>query len=403
MTHEKNFRTPDQIWRDIHQAIAEGDDKKFIQYHNELTESVEEKLTAKQEAMFNEHVQAIDREIMARRGKNAQTSEEVQYWTEVGQAMASKNPKQALENISVTMPITTIERVMDGVRKHPLIEKLQFIPAGPVNRVVYSKRGKPKAAWGELCDEVVTELTAGFAVAEAALYKLSAFIPVCKQGITFGPAYIEELVRSILTESIANGLEEGAVNGTGKSMPIGMTREVGEDVTIVGGVYPQKTKEAITDFSLVTVGQLISEISQDEDGAGRDVRDLILVCNEQDYYTKIIPATTILTPGGEYRSTLPYNIEIIPVSEGLEPGEAVFGLGYRYICMAGMNPEGNIEYSDHFRFLQDQRVYLVKAFANGFPADNNAFIFLDVSGVKPAVYKVELVQDAAEAEDEGEG
>ena len=53
-----------------------------------------------------------------------------------------------------------------------------------------------------------------------------------------------------------------------------------------------------------------------------------------------------------------------------------------------MAREGRIEYSDHYQFLEDNRVYLIKLYANGFPMDNNAFLVLDISGLRPATLQV---------------
>ena len=35
-----------------------------------------------------------------------------------------------------------------------------------------------------------------------------------------------------------------------------------------------------------------------------------------------------------------------------------------------------------------KRVYLCKTYANGMPKDNNPFLLLDISGLKPAIFKV---------------
>ena len=67
-------------------------------------------------------------------------------------------------------------------------------------------------------------------------------------------------------------------------------------------------------------------------------------------------------------------------------------MAYRYLGMAGTSPEGRIEYSDHYHFLEDERVYLIKAYANGMPLDNNAFLYLDISGLQPAVWQVTMVE-----------
>lgn len=392
MTHKTETRTPAQIWTDIHQAIASGDDNSFLELNQELIDSIKETVTAEQEAYIDEQLAQADQAILAKRGGNTLTKEETTYYQKLGEAMSAKDVKQAITNLDVAMPRTIIERVGEDLKtKHPLLSKINFRASGAITRTVYSKSGKQVAVWGELCDEIVKELTASFAAVETNLYKLSAFLPVCKQALKFGPHYLDKLVRDTLYDALANALEEAIVNGTGKDQPIGMTRQVGTGVTVTDGVYPKKAATAITDLSLATVGSLIDGIASDDDGADRDVKDLLLVCNSHDYYTKVVPATMILTPSGEYRSILPYDIAIVPVTSGLERGEAVFGLGYRYAAFAGSDTEGNIDYSDHARYLQDQRVYLIKAFANGFPMDNHAFSVLDISGLEPAAYPVKDV------------
>ena len=332
--------------------------------------------------------------VMTARGEKPLTAAEQKFYTELGEAMQARDPKQALSNLKDVMPETVINRVMDDLRsRHPLLSAINFIPSGANIKVIMNANGQNEAAWGELCDEIVNELAGGFEVVSTNLLKLSAFLPVCKQGFSFGPAWLDRYVRETLYEAIANGMEAGLVNGTGKSEPIGMTRQVGPGTTVTNGVYPQKPKVAVSDFDMATMGKLISLLAVDGNGKPRDIRDLILVCNVTDYYTKILPATQIMAPDGSYRSALPYNVRIIPVTRGLAQGEAVFGLGYRYFAAAGMDPEGNIEYSDHYGFLQDQRVYLIKAFANGFPMDGNAFLFLDVSNVMPARYLVQTSEE----------
>ena len=78
-------------------------------------------------------------------------------------------------------------------------------------------------------------------------------------------------------------------------------------------------------------------------------------------------------------------------SMALEPGQAVLGMAYKYFAVAGMGREGRIEYSDHYQFLEDDRVYLIKLYANGFPMDNNAFLHLNIENLRPATYRVTTV------------
>lgn len=47
-----------------------------------------------------------------------------------------------------------------------------------------------------------------------------------------------------------------------------------------------------------------------------------------------------------------------------------------------------IEYSDEYRFLEDERVYLIKLYAHGFALDNNAFQVLDIKDLQPLRFKI---------------
>ena len=54
---------------------------------------------------------------------------------------------------------------------------------------------------------------------------------------------------------------------------------------------------------------------------------------------------------------------------------------------AGSNG-GKIEYSDEYKFLDDERVYINKLYGNGRALDNNAFILLDISKLEAATIPV---------------
>ena len=44
---------------------------------------------------------------------------------------------------------------------------------------------------------------------------------------------------------------------------------------------------------------------------------------------------------------------------------------------------GQIEYSDEFQFLDDNRVYKIKLYGNGMPLDGNAFVVADITNLAP--------------------
>ena len=97
----------------------------------------------------------------------------------------------------------------------------------------------------------------------------------------------------------------------------------------------------------------------------------------------------ILTPSGEYRKDVfPIALEVITTS-ALSRGEAIFGMADRYQAFAGTEKDGRILYSDDYKFLEDQRVYLIKTYANGTPFDDNSFLLLDIDGLRPSVLTVQ--------------
>lgn len=80
----------------------------------------------------------------------------------------------------------------------------------------------------------------------------------------------------------------------------------------------------------------------------------------------------------------------------MEQGKAVLGIAKRYIMAIGTGKGGKIEYSDEYRFLEDERTYLVKLYGTGRPKDNTSFLYLDISNLKP-LYPIVRVTDYVDA------
>lgn len=388
--NDKRLEERNQIRMQLMQAIKENNEENFVAAIDNLMESVAADVREEYEATRNE----TDARILAERGVRQLTSEERRYYTGVLEAMKSANPKQALANGNLVMPLTTIDAVFEELStKHPLLSKINFRPSGGAVEIITSSNGYQKAVWGELCDEIVKELLAGFSKVNTMLFKLTAFLPVCKAMLDLGPEWLDKFVREVLYEALANGLEYGYVTGTGKNMPIGMDRQVGAGVTVVDGVYPKKVAIKLNDLSARSIGNLLAIIAVDAAGKPRQIKDVILLVSHTDYFSKIMPATTIMAQDGTFRNNVvPYPMEIIPTM-ALDSGDAIIGIGYRYLAVVGTSKEGKIEYSDHYHFLEDERVYLIKAYANGLPMDNNAFQLLDISDLAPLTYKVTAIDD----------
>lgn len=389
----KNNQNLNDLRQKLHDAYKSNDENAVTDTFLQMFQTVGDINREEYQQQLDGMKQELDNSVLYARGVRQLTNDEREYYQAVEKAMRADNPKQALENVTVVFPQTVISRVMDDLAsKHPLLSKIQFTPTGGAIRMMLNTDGIHKAKWGKLCAKIVEELTSGFKEVDAGLYKLSAFIPVCKAQLDLGPEWLDRYIRAILAEALANGLEEGIVIGDGNDQPIGMIRDVSESASVQGGKYPEKAKTKVTDLELTTIGNLISLLAVTPNGKDRDPDDLIFLVNPQDYYQRVMPTTTVKAPDGTYRKdVLPVDMTVIKTA-ALPRGQAVFGVGRLYFAAVGMNKGGKIEFSDDYRFLEDERVYLIKLYANGLPVDNNAFLNLDISGLQPVPFKVTTVE-----------
>lgn len=399
----------DEIMQKMQAAMTEGNEESFAQSFTEFAEFLQSAVMAEAAQMVEraeDALQSVDATVLASRGVRQLTSKEVEFYQKTIEAMKSTAPKQALANLDVVMPETVIDAVFEDLQsEHELLSIIDFQNTSGVVKFLLNTHDNQLAAWGPLNSEIVKELTSGFKLVDMTLNKLSAFIPVAKDMLDLGPAWLDKYVRAILAEAIAFGLEEAIINGTGKDMPIGMNRQVGDDVTITGGVYPLKTAVPVTSLEPVAYGSLLASLStfvkHFEAGENDDpdtviygtrvVKEVVMIVNPTDYLTKIMPATTVRGTDGTYRSdVLPFPTRIVQ-STAVAEGEMIVGLNKRYFMGVGTGKQAKIEYSDEYRFLEDERVYLTKLHAHGQARDNNAFIRCDISGLEPANVAVKVV------------
>ncbi len=382
----------DDIRAMMQTAIREDNTDQFNEAWNLMFESIGQDIQQRYEDSIQELSDELDSRVLAARGVRQLTQEERKYYKELAAAMKARDPKQAVNNMSSVMPETVVNAVFEELQtQHPLLSRIDFMPSGGAVKLIMNTNSSEPAAWGTLCAEIVKELTSGFQTVNTTLLKLSAFLPVCKAMLDLGPEWLDNYVRQVLYEAVSNGMEVGIVAGDGKEEPIGMIRQVGPGTVVTDGVYPAKATIALNEISASSIGNLLGIMALDGNGKSRQVRDVIFLCNPQDYFQKVMPATTLMAPDGSYRNdVMPYPMTIIPTA-ALETGKAVVGMAYRYFAAAGTSPEGRIEYSDDYHFIEDERMYLIKAYANGLPKDNNSFLYLDISGLTPAIWKVEQV------------
>ena len=64
--------------------------------------------------------------------------------------------------------------------------------------------------------------------------------------------------------------------------------------------------------------------------------------------------------------------------------KAIIGIGKRYFFGLGTSKGGKIEYSDHYKFLEDDRYYLTKLYGDGKPPlDSTSFKVVDITAIRP--------------------
>lgn len=373
-----------KIVEKMNQAIKDDDAKAFSEAFTELCQKIEDNVLEQARELMTEQ----DAVILAQRGVRQLTSREKEYYEKIIDAMKSLNPKQALNDVEVVMPETIINSVFEELQtSHALLSKLSATTVTGLTRMMMNTNGEQKATWGKLTAKIIEELTSGFKEVDVTQDKLSAFLPVSKAMLDLGPAWLDNYVRQVLYEALANGLEYGIVCGTGKEEPIGMMRQVGDGVVVTGGEYPMKESIKMTALDIVQMGNVTAIMARNDKGQARTVTGLILLVNPVDYYRRVLPATRMLTPDGNYASVLPVDAEIIQ-SAAVPEGKAVYGMASKYFLGVGMARNGRIEYSDEYRFLEDERVYLIKLYAYGFAKDNNAFMVLDITELQPVRFKV---------------
>ncbi|WP_050608234.1 phage major capsid protein [Clostridium niameyense] len=348
---------------------------------------------------FRKYQQTQDKEILQKRGIHQLTQQETKFYQAWIDAAKDSNPRQAITNLNIALPETVIDNVMvDMKAAHPLLEMIEFQNMTALTKMLINKKGIQLAKWGTISSAITKELEGAIGKLDLSLNKLTAFMPVAKDMLLVGPQWIDAYVRTILSEAVAYGLEEGIINGTGVDMPIGMNRDIHQGVSFNTSTgYPKKKAKKITNLSPKTFGELLATLAKDpiDEKKARVVDNLIMIVNPFDYYKKVMPATTIQLQDGTYKNNvLPYPTKIIQSTQVSE-GEAILGLAKKYAMGIGTgSKDGKIEYSDEYKFLEDERYYIIKLIGNGQALDDNAFLLLDIKGLEDMTMTIAVKGEA---------
>ena len=377
-----------EIVQNLSDAIGKNDEAAVQSALESLSGLYSEMITGQINGVMDD----VDRTILAGRGVRQLTSQETKYYQAVIGAMKASEPKQAISNIDIAFPQSIVDTVIeDIIAEFPLLDAVDFQNTATVTKMIYNTQGVQSATWGALGlgRSGVSELTGSIAEIDLTFAKLYAYMVVNQDMLDAGPAWVDRYVRGILTEALGLGAQNAIINGTGLNQPIGMITDGTTDSTT--HAYNAQTATALTEITPTTIGALVAGLAFTRTGRPRNVGDLIFVCNPADYYTKVMPATTVQGPDGTYHNDVfPVPCKIIPCA-AVASGRAVFGIGKQYFFGMGLPKGGKLEFDDSTLFLEDQRAYKIKFIGNGMPKDFVSFKYLNISNLAPQYFRTKAV------------
>ena len=395
------FANQSEATEKLASAMKSGDEAKIQEAWNDFHNSVVEQVKAD----FAELQESKDATVLAQRGYRQLTSKETAWYQKVIEALKSTNPKQAFtaiigsDNEDDLMPTTIIEDVYKHLRdEHPLLKAINFQYVGYITKWILNDHSAQNAVWGKITDEIIKEITSSFKVIDIDQNKLSAYAIIEMGMLDLGPTFLDGYIRAVLAEAIFAGLEAAIVGGTGVNMPVGLKKDIHEGVSYSSTTgYPDKEKIAVKSFSPAEYGALIARMAVTENGRRRKFTEVGMIVNMVDYLTKVMPATTVLNAEAKYVNNLFPFPTTVYISNEVEDGDAIVFLKNEYFMGMGGAKNGVIEYSDEYKFLEDQRVFKVKQYGAGRAFDNTSALYLDISELDPAYITVRNFEEVATA------
>ena len=366
----------------LQQALQSNNEAEIQQAWNDFSASIVDEIR-------NDYMESVqDKNILVQRGYRQLTTAEQKYYDALITASKCRNVQQAVTTLADSkeiMPESIIDQVMkDLVEEHPLLTKVNFQNAKYATKIIMNNHSRQNAVWGEVDAEIEKEITSQFKVLHLAQNKLSAFAVIPMGLIDMGATFLDGYIRTILKDAIACGLEEAIVKGDGDGKPVGLMKKL---TGAVDGVHQDKEAQAVTDFGVKSMGTLIAQLAKNEKGQNRPVGKLSLICNANDYYTLVAPAVRVQNMSGAYVDNFAFPMEVV-ISEAVPTGKAILADLNNYYVGVGFAKDGVIEFSDEYKFLEEQRTYKIKTYANGRALDENSAIVLDITGLNPATIKI---------------
>ncbi|MDE9802787.1 phage major capsid protein [Staphylococcus pseudintermedius] len=322
-----------------------------------------------------------DEQVLMKRGQNVLTSEEKRFFTNLVEDDANLDTYKE----EIILPETTVSRVFEDMQsERPLLSKINFQIAGIKTRII---AGDPDGAamWGEIFGKIQGQIQADFREYTFSQNKLTAFAIVPKDLLDFGPEWVERYVRLQLAEAMGAKLEEGIVKGNGpvQNQPVGLIKDMVKDDSGNITSVKDKTEKGKLTFAdakttVTELSNLMNSLSVKEDGKRINISGKVSILVNPDQLFAIQAKYTIQNANGQWVTSLPFNLDILP-SEFVEKGKIIAFVPSRYYAM--YKGATQIREYGEVLALEDANVYIAKQYAHGMPDDNKVaevYSFSDV-------------------------
>ncbi|EGQ4108957.1 phage major capsid protein [Staphylococcus pseudintermedius] len=322
-----------------------------------------------------------DEQVLMKRGQNVLTSEEKRFFTNLVEDDANLDTYKE----EIILPETTVSRVFEDMQsERPLLSKINFQIAGIKTRII---AGDPDGAamWGEIFGKIQGQIQANFHEYTFSQNKLTAFAIVPKDLLDFGPEWVERYVRLQLAEAMGAKLEEGIVKGNGpvQNQPVGLIKDMVKDDSGNITSVKDKTEKGKLTFAdakttVTELSNLMNSLSVKEDGKRINISGKVSLLVNPDQLFAIQAKYTIQNANGQWVTSLPFNLDILP-SEFVEKGKIIAFVPSRYYAM--YKGATQIREYGEVLALEDANVYIAKQYAHGMPDDNKVaevYSFSDV-------------------------
>lgn len=323
-------------------------------------------------ALTGDLTEYIDQKVKGKAEKGqhlGMNEDEVKFFNSLAAGDLSHGEKE-----EVVFPETTVDQIFkDMVKEHPFLQLLQLQNTGLRLKFLKSDP-KGAAKWGKVNGEIQGQLTATFSDEDATQSKLTAFVAVPNDVLEYGVPWIKTFVVTQIQEAFAAALEEAFLTGDGKDKPIGLNRDVSQNVSVTGGQYPEKKSAGTLTFkdaktAITELKNVVKALSKKENGKTFVARGKVVLALQPGASLDVEAAATMQNVNGQWVYALPFGIQTVE-SEYVPEGKVIAFVPERYDAFVSGGVE--IKEFDQTLALEDGHLYTAKRFAYGKAEDDNA-------------------------------